>query len=369
MAQNHLVNLIKMAATFQEAVNEHYRGAGLQYVDVPQIVGITGACENIDTLFKVRSRVPVPLFFTQTGQLALEQALQYYPGVFTSIHSGRDELFEDERHLRQFKLTEEEFDWSMVSTRANAYDEEIMYEALLQHIESAVKYITKRIATSHVSLLQDVYKRDVAGLLASMEHPFLRISYQDAIELLKKNGYADLAWGFDLEAEHEAKIVELLNIEERKMNSVLPKEDRAVIIMKYPQEIKFFNMKQSEKDPRVVMSADLILPNAGESVGSAVREHNGDKLRERLLGSTMFRLHKERGGTYDDFVWYTEELVAAGKTNPHAGYGLGNERLLQFIMGSKDIRDCSVFSLLARQTGDWEIKEHKTAAFEKMKMA
>lgn len=71
--------------------------------------------------------------------------------------------------------------------------------------------------------------------------------------------------------------------------------------MKYPKEIKFFNMKVSERDSRVVLSADLILPVAGEAVGSAVREHDGKKLKERLLTSTMFHLHKERGGRYEDF--------------------------------------------------------------------
>jgi hypothetical protein len=113
-------------------------------------------------------------------------------------------------------------------------------------------------------------------------------------------------------------------------------------------------MKVSQADPRVVLSADLILPFSGEAVGSAVREHDGQKLKERLLGSTMFRLHRERGGSYRDFTWYVEDIIRAGRTRPHAGYGLGNERLLQFILGQRDIRLCSVFSLMAAQTKDWD---------------
>ncbi|HBR13290.1 MAG TPA: hypothetical protein DD697_01135, partial [Candidatus Komeilibacteria bacterium] len=79
-------------------------------------------------------------------------------------------------------------------------------------------------------------------------------------------------------------------------------------------------MKVSQKDPRVVLSADLILPYSGESTGSAVREHDFNKLNQRLLTSTMYRLHLERGGTYKDFQWYLK-IIESQKTNPHAGYG------------------------------------------------
>lgn len=79
--------------------------------------------------------------------------------------------------------------------------------------------------------------------------------------------------------------------------------------MKYPQEIKCFNMKQSTLDNKVVLSADLVLPYAGESVGSAVREHDYEKLKSRLLNSTMFNLHKKRGGTLEDFGWYLEIVL------------------------------------------------------------
>jgi asparaginyl-tRNA synthetase len=173
--------------------------------------------------------------------------------------------------------------------------------------------------------------------------PFYRINYEDAIELLKENGLKEVEFGDDLKSIHEAKIVELLN----KNGEQIP-----VFICRYPKEIKFFNMKVSEKDPRIVLSADLILPYAGEATGSAVREHEHKKLNERLLTSTMYRLHKERGGTYEDFFWYLEIIRAQG-TNPHAGYGIGNERVMQYILGTTDINNVSMFALLNRQTGDW----------------
>jgi len=92
-----------------------------------------------------------------------------------------------------------------------------------------------------------------------------------------------VSFGDDLKANHEAKIVELLN---KKQGTELP-----VFIMKYPKEIKFFNMKVSTNDPRVCLSADLIFPYAGEGTGSAVREHDFDKLNERLIDRKSTRLN------------------------------------------------------------------------------
>lgn len=346
MNTSHLKNLIKLNNSIFSAANDHYRAAGLTYAEVPHIVGITGACENVDTLFKVNSRLDVPLFFTQTGQLSLEQSLQCFPGMYTMIHSGRDEEEEDERHLRQFVLIEEEFDWTMINPDLKAYDEEAMYEHLLQHIESAVKAMTTNAVRENTDILRREYQRDTDRLLESLAKPFWRITYEDAVSLLNGNGFSELKWGDDLKSDHEALVVKLLNA---------PDEERPVFIMRYPEEIKFFNMKVSEKDPRVAMSADLIFPYAGEGVGSAVREPDGEKLERRLLGSTMFRLHKERGGTLEEFRWYLD-LVKSKAANPHAGYGLGNERLLQYILGSNDIRECSTFSLLNKQTHDWDKK-------------
>lgn len=351
--EQQLENVIRLNATLKDATHRHYERSRLQYVDVPQIVGITGACENVDTLFKIGNRLALPLFMTQTGQLALEQALQRFHGVYTVIHSGRDEEHEDARHLRQFRLSEEEFDWTMVAGNA-PYDEEKMYEALLQHIEASAKAMICALLDGHGEMLDKSYGRKSKELARAMDFPFLRIAYEDAIRLLNANGEPRLQFGADLLADHEQKIVQLLNAAARKNDSTLPSADRPVFIMRYPKEIKFFNMKVSSADERVVLSADLILPYSGEAVGSAVREHDGKKLRERLLGSTMFRLHRERGGSYSDFTWYVEDIIAAGRTRPHAGYGLGNERLLQFIMGQRDIRPCSIFSLMAEQTKDWD---------------
>lgn len=349
----HFQHLISIASSMFNGSMHYYQKAGLQYVEVPAIVGITGACENVDTLFKVSNRLNLPLFFTQTGQLALEQALQHVHGVYTVIHSGRDEEEEDVRHLRQFRLTEEEFDCSIAGMSRETYDEEAMFEALLIHIEKATKAAIQAVMGDHKKMLASEYRRDTEALKDIVVRPYLRILYEDAVRLLATSGYPDITFGDDLEADHEAKIIELLNIKTKGYGKKL-EQWSPVFIMRYPKEIKFFNMKVSQADPRVVLSADCIFPYSGEAVGAAVREHDGVKLLVRLLTSTMYRLHEQRGGTYDDFRWYTEGMILSQKTLPHAGYGMGNERIIQCILGRQDIRECSLFSLMSQETRDWD---------------
>lgn len=334
-------------------ITAHYKKLGLQYVDVPAIVGITGACENVDTLFRLGNRLNLPLFFTQTGQLALEQALQFVHGVYTIIHSGRDEEEEDARHLRQFRLTEEEFDCTIAGMTRETYDEEKMYEALLTHIELATKTMVSAVVEENKHVLTSRFSRDVGALKEILARPYLRISYEDAVGLLQRSGFPDLMFGDDLGAEHESKIVELVNAGAKGYGKTIA-DFSPVFVMRYPKEIKFFNMKVSGRDERVVLSADCIFPYSGEAVGAAVREHDGVKLLVRLLTSTMYKLHEQRGGKYEDFRWYTEDMILAKKTMPHAGYGIGNERVIQFVLGQQDIRSCSTFSLMARETGDWD---------------
>jgi len=339
----HFGNLVRINESLNFGASQNYQKRGMVYVDVPEIVGITGACENVDTLFKIGNHSDLPLFFTQTGQLSLEQALQSFSGVWTVIHSGRDEEKEDERHLRQFRLTEEEFDSSTIGMTRENYNEDKMYEALLINIQKTIQSMIKGVLENNEKTLKTVYKRDLEKLYFALENDFLKITYEDCVKLLSKNGFPNISFGDDLKSKHEAKVVKLLN----KNNTELP-----VFIMKYPKEIKFFNMKVSASDPRVCLSADLIFPYAGEGTGASVREHDFEKLRDRLMTSTMYNLHLKRGGKYEDFKWYLD-IMEKEATDPHAGYGIGNDRVLQYIFGEQDIRNTSLFSLFNSQTGDW----------------
>src|SRR5258706_5713733 len=154
----HFANLVNLNQSLNKGAYDSYRERNRTYVDVPEIVGITGACENVDTLFKVGNNSDIPLFFTQTGQLALEQALQSLRSVFTVIHAGRDEEIEDERHLRQFRLTEEEFDCTTLGMTRENYNEDTMYEALLKNIQETIQSMVAAIIKENEKVLQTTYK-------------------------------------------------------------------------------------------------------------------------------------------------------------------------------------------------------------------
>jgi len=348
----HFSNLVLVNQSLNFGAWENYRKAGLTYVDVQEIVGITGACENIDTLFKVGNRLSLPLFITQTGQLSLEQALQSFHGAFTIIHSARDEEVEDERHLRQFRLTEEEFDCTMAGMTRETYDDEKMFEALLTHIQFSVQAMIKNVIKDNGKMLAKSYHRNLEKLVEATQKNFFRIEYGEAVKLLNKNGFPNIKFGDDLKSDDEAKIVSLLN----KGKSEIP-----VFITKYPKEIKFFNMKVYDKNPAVVLSADLILPYSGEATGSAVRESDYEKLSSRLLASKMYELHISRGGKFSDFEWYLDIIKKKG-TFPHAGYGIGNERVLQYIFADRDIRNVSLFAQLDKKSGYWKKEKYGLGA-------
>ena len=240
-------------------------------------------------------------------------------------------------------MVEEEFDCTLAGMKRKNYDEDKMYETLLSHIESTIKSAIKNTLQEQEDVLQKVYKRDTNKLREAAKKPFFRITYEKAIQILQENGYPNTKFGDDLKAKHESFIVRYLN----SAKSEIP-----VFIMKYPKEIKFFNMKVWTKNPRFVLSADLIFPYAGEGAGAAVREHNFEKLRKRLITSPMYKLHLKYGGKYSDFEWYLN-MIKNKKINPHGGYGIGKERVIQYILGEKDIRNASIFWAINKQTGDW----------------
>jgi asparaginyl-tRNA synthetase len=334
----HRRNLILLHQSLTQAAARHYQQAGRTFVDVAHIVGITGACENVDTLFQIHSHTGQRRFFTQTGQLALESALVHFPAVWTQIHSGRAERVNDARHLHEFPLTEEELDATTVGMSREDYDPEAMFVHLIFAISTAVRRMIGGVYDDHRDMLREQYGRHVQQLREAALNTFPVITYSDAVQLLANDKYPDLTFGDDLTAEHEARLLELVND-----GTPMP-----VFVTHYPKDIKFFNMAVSRTDDRVCLSADLILPYAGEAVGSAVREHDPQRLAIRLVDSRMYQAHRERGGSLDDFRWYLD-LIDSQITNPHAGYGLGNDRLIQYILGESDIRNASVLHQLGTE--------------------
>ncbi|MBM3968200.1 MAG: asparagine--tRNA ligase, partial [Planctomycetes bacterium] len=168
-------------------------------------------------------------------------------------------------------------------------------------------------------------KRIQPGLLASLQlvldKPFEHISYTEAIDILTKSGEKfeyPVAWGIDLQSEHERYLTE-------------KHVQGPVILYNYPKEIKSFYMRLND-DGRTVAAMDVLVPGVGEIIGGSQREERLDVLTERMAGI---------GLSQDDYWWYLD-LRRYG-TVPHAGFGLGLERMVQYATGMANIRDVIPF--------------------------
>ncbi len=285
---------------------------GYTEVSVPHITRATGACENIDTLFEV-DYFGQRTYLSQTGQLYLESLIPQLKKVYTIGPSFRAEPDVDDRHLTEFTLVEIELKTD--------------FEGLLNEIEGTVSAMFESaIANAGESI------EAVGGKVATLENSinnFQRISYDDAITLLEKP--FGVVWGDDLKSRHEQYIVE--------EHGGLP-----TFITHFPKAIKFFNMRENAERPEVVNSADMIVPLGGECVGAAEREYTYENVYRRLMESPMLKKLESKGGGVDDFAWYLEHLKNHGSV-PHAGCGIGLSRVMQFAVGSTDIKEGTTFPI------------------------
>ena len=284
---------------------EHLSGNGFRWIDVPTMTKITGACENVDTLYAVE-HFGRTAYLAQTGQLYLEAKIKSHKKVWTVIHSTRAEAAVDSRHLNQFHLIE--------------FEHAGNFEELLKNIEGTVKAMVQKVLDNNTADLEFL-GRDIEHLRSYLLE-FGRITYTEAVDMLR-NTELEVEWGDDLTHLHEQFLVQ-------------ENGNRPLFITHYPREIKFFNMRVNDENPKVVNSADLILPYSGEAVGSAERENNYERLVSRLEDSTMFRVLKKRGITMKEF----EEYLNLVKMDPilHSGCGIGFTRVSQSVMGFDDIR-------------------------------
>lgn len=299
-----------------EGATEYFMKNNFVNILTPHITRATGSCENINTLFEV-DYFGEKSYLVQTGQLYLEAFIPHFKKVYCIGPSFRAEPRSDSRHLTEFPLLEIEFETA---------EQGGLYE-LMGHIEgtvcSMISKVLKESKKELVSLGADI------NHLKSIKAPFKKVTYREALEIL--NGYGhELKFGDDLKHDHEQKVVEHFG-------------NKPVFISHYPQEIKFFNMRMNSEDPTIVNSTDLILPSSGEAVGAAEREHVYERLLKRLHDSTMLKMLIAKGGSAEDFKWYLKLIEK--RQIPHAGCGIGLNRVTQFVLGCSDIRTCTAFPM------------------------
>ncbi|KFN49948.1 asparaginyl-tRNA synthetase [Arenimonas malthae CC-JY-1] len=247
-------------------------------------------------------------FLTVSGQLNVEAYCLALSKVYTFGPTFRAENSHTTRHLAEFWMIEPEIAFADLNDDANLAEAFLKYlfKAVLEERGDDMAFIAERVQKDAITRLQ-----------AFIDAPFERIDYTEAVSLLQNSGHKfdyPVEWGLDLQTEHERWLTEV-------------HVGRPVVVMNYPEQIKAFYMRLND-DGRTVAAMDVLAPGIGEIIGGSQREERLDVLDRRMA---QFGLDPAHYQWYRDFRRYG--------TVPHAGFGLGFERLVVYTCGLANIRD------------------------------
>lgn len=308
--------LTRIKATLLKSTREFFDDDGwLEAAPIPAISTLSGACEDFSTVFSL-DYFGRKAFLIQTGQQHLEPYIQGpIEKVYAINQSYRAEREAPERRLTAFVLIEAE---------AAHYD-----LAGIQEVQERLLYKLCRDVVLWRKAELDELGANVEKLV-NLTIPLKRITYTEAIEMLKQKG-VPIRWGKDLKSEHEKSLGESIG--------------QPFFVTHYPSAIKLFNMKDDPADSRLVLSSDLLVPGYGEIIGASEREDSYEKLVKKLerFGQDEKRIQDLRKLGIIDFQepdevckwlkeiykWYLDLRKFDGV--PHSGFGLGFERLVQWI--------------------------------------
>ena len=266
---------------------------------------------------------------TVSGQLEGELAATAFSEIYTFGPTFRAENSNTARHLAEFWMIEPEMAFCDLEDNMNLAEDFIKYiiRHAMENNREDLEFLAQRLAEEEKQLPQD--KRGEMGLIEKLEfvlnNNFERITYTEAIDILlnspaykKKKFQYEVKWGIDMQSEHERYLVE-------------KHFKKPVIVTGYPKAIKAFYMRQND-DGKTVAAMDILAPGIGEIVGGSQREERLDKLTERM---------KEMHIPVEEMWWYLDTRRFG--TVPHAGFGLGFERMVLFVTGMTNIRDVIAF--------------------------
>ena len=266
---------------------------------------------------------------TVSGQLEGELGATAFGEIYTFGPTFRAENSNTARHLAEFWMIEPEMAFCDLEDNMNLAEEFIKYiiRFAMDNNREDLEFLASRLAEEEKQLPAD--KRSEMGLIEKLEfvvnNNFERITYTEAIDILlqspaykKKKFQYEVKWGIDMQSEHERYLVE-------------KHFKKPVIVSNYPKDIKAFYMRQND-DGKTVAAMDILAPGIGEIVGGSQREERLDKLTERM---------KEMDVPTEELWWYMDTRKFG--TVPHAGFGLGFERMVQFVTGMGNIRDVIAF--------------------------
>ncbi len=267
---------------------------------------------------------------TVSGQLEGELGAMAFSDIYTFGPTFRAENSNTARHLAEFWMIEPEMAFYDIEDNMNLAEEFIRYliAYALEHNRDDIDFLAQRLAEEEKQKPQA--DRSELGLIEKLEfvlnNQFERITYTEAIDILlqspaykKKKFTYEVKWGVDLQSEHERYLVE-------------KHFKKPVIVTAYPKDIKSFYMRLNE-DGKTVAAMDILAPGIGEIVGGSQREERLDRLEAR-----MAEMHIPA----EEMSWYLDTRRFG--TVPHAGFGLGFERMVQFVTGMTNIRDVIAFA-------------------------
>jgi len=322
------------------AIHKYFNDNGYFYIHTPIITGTdaegAGETFRVTTLPLGKKEVDdsedffgKPTHLTVSGQLEAELAALALGKVYTFGPTFRAENSKTTRHLAEFWMIEPEIAFADIKDDIDLGEDFLKYliNYALNFCKEDLQFLNDRAIKEESQLPKD--KRNELSLLERMDmvigHDFERITYTEAIEILlqskphkKKKFKYDVSWGVDLQSEHEKYLVE-------------KHFKKPVVIVDYPTSIKAFYMRQNE-DGKTVAAMDILFPGIGEIVGGSQREERHEVLEQKC---------KEFNVPKDAIWWYLETRKFG--TVPHAGFGLGFERLLMFVTGMTNIRDVIPF--------------------------
>lgn len=319
--------IARVRATLAQAVHRYFNERDFYWINTPLITA--SDAEGAGELFRVSTldMANIPLldgkvdysqdffgkeaFLTVSGQLNVECYALALTRVYTFGPTFRAENSNTSRHLAEFWMIEPELAFADLNDNADLAEDFLKYlfKAVMEEREDDMAFFAQRID-----------KQAIERLTTMMDSDFERMQYTDAIEILKKSSKKfefPVEWGLDLQSEHERFLAE-------------EHVGRPIVLMNYPKEIKAFYMRQND-DEKTVAAMDVLAPGIGELIGGSQREERLDRLDAKL----------QELGISEELYWY-RDLRRYG-TAPHAGFGLGFERLVNYVTGMENVRDAIPF--------------------------
>lgn len=316
--------IARVRNTIAMAVHEYFAENGFIWINTPIITA--SDCEGAGELFRVSTLDVVnnrieqagyqddffgrETFLTVSGQLNAEPYCLALSKVYTFGPTFRAENSNTTRHLAEFWMIEPEIAFADLIVNANLAENILksVFRRVLERSPDDMQFFADRIDSETIARLEHVIAKDFASM-----------DYSEAIDVLQKSGQSfesPIAWGHDLQSEHERFLTEHI-------------VGSPVVVMNYPKDIKAFYMRQND-DGKTVAAMDVLVPGVGEIIGGSQREERLDKLDQRMDENMREEL------------WWYRDLRRYG-TVPHAGFGMGLERLVLYVTGMDNIRDVIPF--------------------------